>query len=300
MIVWKAHRVKIRSLVFSPDGRFIATTAGSSKFVWLWEATTGKLVRKLSHDYSLTRHAAFHPDGRHVIGLFDSHGGCVWDLETGQTVSVLETPNWQYSDTMAVSPADGRVIFHVSTGLSEWTDTARPSANPRRDGRIRGIPNRVLYYPLRLAYSPSGRFFCLLEGRVTLVDAVTHQVRHEFIDSDGANASAIAFSADESRVAVAFGHRAAIWRMEEPRHKPVVLRGHFLLVRAVGFLPGGETVLTAGMDGMARLWDATTGTQLRAFDWGIGKLRVAAVAADGLMCAAGGEKGQIVVWDVEQ
>jgi WD40 repeat protein len=77
------------------------------------------------------------------------------------------------------------------------------------------------------------------------------------------------------------------------------VRGHALLVRAIGFLPGGNAILTAGMDGTARVWDTDTGAELRVFDWGIGKIRVAAVAPDGLTCAAGGDSGQIVVWDVD-
>ena len=81
--------------------------------------------------------------------------------------------------------------------------------------------------------------------------------------------------------------------------RPLLLRGHALLVRAIGFLPGGATILTAGMDGTARLWDANTGNELRVFDWGIGKIRVAAISPDGLTCAAAGDSGQIVVWDVD-
>jgi WD40 repeat protein len=67
----------------------------------------------------------------------------------------------------------------------------------------------------------------------------------------------------------------------------------------VGFLPGGGTVLTAAMDGTVRLWDAATGAEQRSFDWGIGKVRVAAVSPDGTMCAAGSDDGRLVVGDVD-
>jgi WD40 repeat protein len=53
------------------------------------------------------------------------------------------------------------------------------------------------------------------------------------------------------------------------------------------------------MDSTARLWDSATGAEKRSFDWGIGQVLVAAVSADGTLCAAGSKDGRIVVWDVD-
>ena len=78
-----------------------------------------------------------------------------------------------------------------------------------------------------------------------------------------------------------------------------VLRGHRNYIHAVGFMPDGRTLLSAGADGVVRVWNATTGEQVRSFDWGIGKVCAAAISPNGMLCAAGGENGKIVVWDVD-
>ena len=71
MLVWKGHKARLRSMAFSPDGRFLATTSGGSKFAWLWDATSGKLVAKLTFNDNAARQAVFFPDGRHLAVLDD-------------------------------------------------------------------------------------------------------------------------------------------------------------------------------------------------------------------------------------
>ena len=71
-------------------------------------------------------------------------------------------------------------------------------------------------------------------------------------------------------------------------------------VWAVGFLHEGRTVQTASSDGTVRLWEAATGTERHRYDFGIGKVYSACFAPDGLTCAAGGESGQVVIWDVDE
>ncbi|HVK01949.1 MAG TPA: hypothetical protein VM490_00595 [Armatimonadaceae bacterium] len=77
-----------------------------------------------------------------------------------------------------------------------------------------------------------------------------------------------------------------------------VLGGHTGQVNAVALSPDGRRLLSASHDGAIRVWDAGTGREVSAFDWGIGAVTAVAFAPDGLTAAAAGEKGQVVSWDV--
>jgi WD40 repeat protein len=299
MLVWKGHGAKVRSLAFAPDGRSFATTAGNSKFVWLWEATTGKLLQKLGgRQYAATRLAAFFPDGQHVVGLHQHRRATVWHIETGTRVAELETTSWLSADAVAIPPDGSKLLLYAGGQFAEWDDPARPTPGQRRCDRYRPLPDGF-YYPFQMGYSPGGRYFWVTSHTLMLYHPATLALGGTLADDEGAGAMAVAFTPDESRVCAAFGHRAAIFRRDEPHEPPVKLRGHKQQVRAVGFLPGGGTVLTAAMDGTVRLWDANTGAEQRSFDWGIGKVRIAAISPDGTTCAAGSDDGRLVVWDVD-
>jgi WD40 repeat protein len=78
------------------------------------------------------------------------------------------------------------------------------------------------------------------------------------------------------------------------------LQAHGSPVYGVRFLPDGQSLLTIGWDGTARMWEAHTGRERMAYDWGVGKMYCLAISPDGMTAAAGGENGTIVMWDLEE
>jgi len=303
MLVWNAHKVKIHSLAFSPDGTRIATTAGESRFVWLWEAVTGKLIHKHRSNQPQTRAVEFFPDGTHLAAHSEYSEIQIWDNDTEEVVANLRADG-NYSDSLAISPDGSRLFACDYTGIMGWDEPTRHTPLTKRREADRSMTFDH-HSPVKIGYSPRGTFLCVAEWNLHLLSPSGVDVRHRFQDPDSgraASATAFAFTPDESALVVALGHRAAVWKLKEggkPDGQAVQLKGHSQTVKAVGFLPGNQSVLTAGLDGTARIWDANTGAEIRSFDWGIGKVRVAAVSPDGTLCAAGSDDGRIVVWDVD-
>jgi hypothetical protein len=63
--------------------------------------------------------------------------------------------------------------------------------------------------------------------------------------------------------------------------------------------PSGRAIVTASGDGQVRYWEPNDLSLLWAGKFGVGKLHSVALSLDGLLAAAGGDKGQVVVWDVD-
>ena len=67
----------------------------------------------------------------------------------------------------------------------------------------------------------------------------------------------------------------------------------------VAFLPNSRLLAVADGSPTLRIYDTDTGTLAREYDWGIGGIHCVTFSHDGAMGAAGGDKGRVVVWDVD-
>src|SRR5947208_328640 len=94
MLVWQAHKARIRHMAFSPDGAELATTAGTSKFVSLWRAATGEPTGKLAGHTTHARAVVYSPDGRFLASTQNTTTTHVWDRATGTVVGALHTEGW--------------------------------------------------------------------------------------------------------------------------------------------------------------------------------------------------------------
>jgi WD40 repeat protein len=69
--------------------------------------------------------------------------------------------------------------------------------------------------------------------------------------------------------------------------------------RRVAFHPDGRHLLAGNNDTTARLIDTHTWEVVRQYTWDIGSLNAVAISPDGALAAAGGQKGRVVVWDLD-
>jgi len=293
---WKPHTGKQRVIAFSPDGSTLATSGGTSGFVWLWDPPTGELKAKLQT--GVVRTAEFSPDGRHLATPGSNGLVLIWSLESSSPELVRKLAVGGGSEFLAFSPADGRLVSATASNCILWH-------NPL-DARwtMRGPPDRAA---TRNPYGePIRSIRFTRDGAQLLVGAADLELwspdlsgRVGVIPTNKRNGIvAIALSQDGSRAAIVIRNTVRICALAEQKFERTLHWGRDM-VHTVAFTPDSRTLLTAGADGSVRFWDVATGQEMRRFDWGIGKVSAAAFAPDGLTCAAGGEKGEIVVWDVD-
>ncbi len=84
------HPDSVLDLAFSPDGALLAS-AGTNRTVEIWDAASGRHIRKLSLHTDWVTGVAFSPDGQYLIS--SSRDGTVrlWALATGRQLRVIES-----------------------------------------------------------------------------------------------------------------------------------------------------------------------------------------------------------------
>jgi WD40 repeat protein len=85
-----------------------------------------------------------------------------------------------------------------------------------------------------------------------------------------------------------FGHRTATIESDTRKH-----------LTDLAFHPSGRYLAATSNDKTVKLYDTATWNVARSFTWNVGRVRSVCFSPDGTLAAAGGENGQIVVWDVD-
>ena len=90
---WASERIDspVVKIAFSDDGRWLATAALDGRARVL-DASTGRLVHKLTGFVGSLRDVAFHPDGKRLAAVGDTPEVRLWDLDSGELVRTIRGP----------------------------------------------------------------------------------------------------------------------------------------------------------------------------------------------------------------
>lgn len=119
-------------LVFSPDGRLLATGTFRSGTIKLWETATGRELRDLSaggqNSTGLAPVVAFSADCRQLAAAAGNNSVKVWDAISGREVQTLAGSGQStFMSALGVSfiafSADGKKLVTISDAIRVWDTT---------------------------------------------------------------------------------------------------------------------------------------------------------------------------------
>jgi mono/diheme cytochrome c family protein len=254
---FRGHQGSVRGLAFSPDARFVIT-GGDDRSVRLWDAATGKELRRFDGHAEGVNAVAASRDARRIVSAGSDRVVRVWDGETGKLVHKL-VGHTDVVRAVAVSP-DGKVALSGGTDriVFAW-DVEKGTAFRSWSVHTRPVTSVALSPDGRLALSGS------LDGAVKSWN-FRDGGRGDLDQAHGGEVYAVAFSADGKTIASAGNDRTVrLWDASGRALRR--LSGHENAVIRVAFTPDGKSVLSGSSryqtaDRVIRVWDAKSGQEL--------------------------------------
>ncbi len=264
------------------DGRILLHTPASEQVFWIdgdtgrfrdaWTVPRGREV------------AGFSPDGRLVLLHERSRSLQLWDLTTRRQVRTLQDPGRLDTEVLATFSPDGRTVATIIAvngipGLLRVWDvaTGRPRWQEGKFGQPRGA--------WVMGFQPDSRVVVLLdhsEGRVRLRETATGKEVRSFVAVSWFSATNPQMTPDGK--ALLFPTREKTirsWDLATGKERPP-LRGHSAEVWCVASAADSRTVVSAGGDSFALVWDWPSGKLRRRIDLSNGRVvTYLALSADG-------------------
>jgi WD40 repeat protein len=257
---WQAHDgddADRCSIVFSPDGKTIATGGADGK-VRRWDAVTGKEIGPaIEPNHVFSQNVAYlNADTLFTFGWQETVK--FWDARTGKPKLVFLGSESQVT-ALAYSP-DGR---HVAVGgaggepIRIWDAASGKQAALLRDG---------MFYVTCLRFSPDGKSLVSSDcaGEIRLWDWAKNGAPVEHFSDFTSLVRCFAFSPDGKNMATGYEMEGIVrvWAVSTGRLVQS-LEGQAFQVSALAFTPDGQALFSSSSGQGIQHWNLTTGKEVR-------------------------------------
>jgi WD40 repeat protein len=327
------HSGAVLSVAISGDGRFVVTGSNDSTAL-LWEAATGREIRRFNGHSAHVYSVAINGNGKYVVTSSIDGAVILWEAETGRKIRSFDGRS--LTGSSAVISNDGKYVLLGSVeGPAFLWDVMNQEA-PRElrgfsgiptsisdDGRLGLIADKSKTFrlvdvqagkELRQYRSRSGEFVPAVmssdgttvvtigqsESEALLWDVGSgRQIqKFRFDQKDSYEIGSLAISNNRKYVVAASYNRMQVWEAVSG-HTLRKFDGDPVLGLKLGISSDGKSIVVGGASNLTRLFDVESGREAQRFDGYSEEVSHLAVSGDGRYLVTGNTQSKARVWGLE-
>jgi WD40 repeat protein len=283
---------KVLALALTADGKVLASGHDDGT-VRLWEANSGKELRRLTDGKGPVKTLAWLPDGRRLVSAGPGFGATLWDSQDGRKLRQFASREGTGRGTTLALAPDGRTAAFGGFRIS-LVDVETGNPVGKFDGGS---------YP---AFSPSGKFLAAAAPdrhaawALATYDLAQKKPPRRFAKTEKPDYESLItpliYTPDgRSIVSGNFGGTVELWEPATGAQQ-VAYWTHPRAVTALACSPDGRLLVSAGDDQLIRVRDLASGWQGARLRGHRGRISALAFAPDGRHFWSASEDGTILQW----
>ncbi|MCF7809430.1 WD40 repeat domain-containing protein [bacterium] len=298
---FEGHTDFVNSVVYSPDGRYIASCGGSAirmndKTIRIWNVEEGKEIRVLSVEARSGISVCFCPDNDRIITSYGDGSSRRWNLRNGGKTESNE--NGSPVIRSDFEPLNKCVVTQSLGDTTRIWDAA--------NNEVIDIFNEESHRVITAGRSSDGRFLVTgsLDHTAKLWNCETGEDIRTFYGHLGGVFSADFSPDDRFIVTGSLDNTARLWEVRTGR-EILKMGGHQYSVASVDYSQDGNQIVTGSIDGLTTLWDVKSNSNIAKLipidrkDWIV-------VTPDGFFDKSDGIKQSVYfvqgmqIWELQQ